>query len=325
MWAAAGHHPEAVRLLLAAHADVKARSNSSMQRVMLCCQLYQGDADGAAVVKKGGFTPLLFAVQAGDIESTKLLLAAGAALDDTSSDGTSALVIATHAGHGEVAAFLLKAGADPNAARAGYTALHIAAMQGDITLVQALIAHKADPNARQQNGSPTKQIRSGHTLDRNLIGATPFVLAACAGQLDVMRLLAAHGANTSASLEDGRTVIMAVAGRGTQTLQGPLIPEARAAEVIKLAVELGASVNQAGPNGDTALHVAAIRRRDVLVQTLVDSGAALNARNRDGETPLTAALKPPAQRKGSGVSDDYEYLLKHTSTAALLRKLGAKT
>jgi len=58
---------------------------------------------------------------------------------------------------------------------------------------------------------------------------------------------------------------------------------------------------------------------------LVDNGAALNARNRDGETPLTAALKPPSKQKGSGVSDDYNYLLQHTSTAALLRKLGAKT
>jgi ankyrin repeat protein len=96
-------------------------------------------------------------------------------------------------------------------------------------------------------------------------------------------------------------------------------------QALKLAVTLGAQVNQADPNGDTALHVAATRRRDALVQALVDSGAALDAKNHDGETPLTAALKPPPPAKGSGISDDHEYILKHTGTAEMLRKMGAKT
>ena len=325
MWAAAEHHSDVVRLLLAAHADVRARSASWKQSVLLCCQYYEDDEDGSTVVNKGGFTPLMFAAQAGDTESVKLLLAAGAVINDTAADSTNALVIAAHLGRSDTAAFLLNAGADPNLAGAGYTALHVAATRGDISLIKALLDHGADINARQRLGSPTKQLPSGHALDNKLVGATPFVLAACAGHFDVMRLLAAKAADLSIPLQDGRTVVMALAGRGTQTVQGPHLGEAQVVDAIKLAVQLGASVNQTDPKGDTALHVAATRRRDLIVQALVDSGAALGASNQDGETPLAAALKPPPPAKGSGKTDDYEFLLKHTQTADLLRKLGATT
>lgn len=325
MWAAAERHPDVVRLLLADHADARARSASWRQPVLLCCQYYEDDEDGATVINKGGFTPLLFAAQAGDTESAKLLIAAGADIKESAADGAGALVLAAHLGHDDTAAFLLDAGADPNAAGAGYTALHVAATRGDVSLIKSLLDHGADINARLQRGSPTKQLPSGHSLDNRLAGATPFVLAACAGRSDAMRLLAAKGADLSIPLRDGRTVIMALAGRETQTVQGPHLAEAQVVETIKLAIQLGASVNQADPNGDTALHVAATRRRDLIVQALVDSGAMLGARNHDGETPLAAALKPPPPAKGSGKTDDYEFLLKHTQTADLLRKLGAST
>jgi ankyrin repeat protein len=190
--------------------------------------------------------------------------------------------------------------------------------------VKALLDHGADPNARLQKGSPTKQMRSGHALDHRLAGATPFVLAACSGNLDVMKLLVSKGADPSIPVLDGRTAIMAIAGRGTQTQQGAKIPETRAVAAVKLAIQLGTPVDHADSNGDTALHIAATRRRDAIVQALIDSGAALDIRNQQGETPLAAALKPPTAAKGSGLSDDYEYLLKHTGTAELLRKAGAK-
>lgn len=323
MWAAAERHPDAVRLLLDAGADVRARSTSSTRRVIMCCQFFEGDADGIDEVVEGGFTALLFAAQEGDTESARLLLAAGADVNDVAPVGTSAVVVAAHAGQGPTAAFLLEKGANPDAAGAGYAALHVAATTGDLDLVRALLAHGANPNVRQMKGSPTKRLRSGHALDRTMIGATPYVLAARAGQLEVMRVLAAHKADTSATLVDGRNALMVVAGRGTD--QGPRVPESRAVETIALAISLGTPVNQASLSGDTALHVAATRRRDAVLQALVDHGAALNARNAKGETPLTAALTPPPPAKGAGqaVFDDYDFLLTHTATAELLRKLGA--
>ncbi len=322
MWAVADRHPDVVRLLLAAHADVQARSSTWMQRQNICCQLTGGDED-PVVMPQGGFTPLLFAAQYGDADSAKLLIAAGADLKAVASDGTGALVIAAHAGQTGVAEVLLQAGADANAAGAGYSALHVAAAAGDLAMTKVLLDHGANPNIRQEKGSPTKRVASGHSMDRRMIGATPFVLAAHAGHLEVMKLLIAKGADPTIPLKDGRSAVMVLASHGT--VEGPRSPDPQAAEAIKLAIKLGTPVDQPDLNGNTALHVAATLRRDVVVQALVDSGASLEARNHDGQTPLAAALKPPPPRTGSDVVDEYDFLLNHTQTAELLRKLGAKS
>ena len=78
---------------------------------------------------KGGFTALLFAVREGQRTSSVALLKAGADVNETlqkpaKQAGTSALVLAVANAHFELAAMLLDAGADPNAAGAGWTALH---------------------------------------------------------------------------------------------------------------------------------------------------------------------------------------------------------
>ena len=323
MWAVVARHPDVVRLLLQAHADVRARTKSWSQRVLLCCQYYESQADGDAVVRKGGYTALLFAAQDGDVETAKLLIAAGADVKEASADGASALVIAAHVKQNDIAVMLLEAGADPNAAATGYTALHIAATTGDLPLAKALLDHGADPNARQQNGTPSKRTMNGHALDHAMIGATPYFTAMRSGQLDMMKLLAARGADPSITLKDGRTAFMILAGEST--LEGPDVSEAKAAEVVKLAVKLGTPVNQADVNGNTAMHIAAARRRDLLLQALVDSGAALDARNRDGDTPLAVALKPPPPLEGSGFTEEYAEMISHKGTPELLRKLGAKS
>ena len=75
---------------------------------------------------------MLFAARSGDLESAKLLVAAGADVNGAAPDGNSVLVVAAHSGHGSVAEFLLDKDADPNATGAGYTALHAAVLRGDL-------------------------------------------------------------------------------------------------------------------------------------------------------------------------------------------------
>src|SRR5579862_4594463 len=257
MWAVAERHPDVVRELLSAGADVHARSKTSSRYVLMCCQDFQGDADGGDDTEEGGYTPLLFAARAGDVESATRLLAAGASVEDAAPTGTSALVLAAHSDRGVFAAFLLEKGANPNADAAGYTALHAAVIRGNLDVVKALLAHGANPNARQHKGSPARRY-SGLALDKTMVGATPYLLATRGAQLDIMKALKAGGADVNLPLEDKTTPIMAAARR--QGREGRGLAENRIVAAMTLALELGSKLDGVDQDGNTALHIAAVRR-----------------------------------------------------------------
>ena len=157
MWAVTQHHPSVARMLIERGADLEARTSVSRQLVLTCCQENNTDGNGSIWIEQGGFTPLLFAARLGDRDAAGLLLAAGAHVDVATPGGTTALVVAAHSGHGALAALLLENGADPNAAGAGYTALHAAVLRDDPDLVEALLAYGANPNARLLRGTPARR------------------------------------------------------------------------------------------------------------------------------------------------------------------------
>jgi ankyrin repeat protein len=122
MWAVAQQHPDAVKVLLAHGADVKARSEEYTQvwQTAPNQDVYPGYK---AEIRHGGDTAMLFAARAGDLASAKLLVAAGANVNDEAAYGVSATVLAAHGGNTELVQFLLDKDANPNAGKAGYTAL----------------------------------------------------------------------------------------------------------------------------------------------------------------------------------------------------------
>ena len=338
MWAVAQRHPDVAEVLIEAGADIHARSR--VRSVATASSPRTGAAEGVSVIDEGGFSPLLFAARQGDLESARLLLAAGADVNDTAPSGTSALVVATHSGHGELAAWLLEHDADPNAAGAGYTPLHAAILRGDAPLAGALLTRGADPNAHLQNGSPHARYGKFYALETRLTGATPFFLAAKYAEADIMRLLAAAGADPQARHAGGVTPLMAAAGmltpgliqagndrrgRSIDTAEMELAlrqdPDRRALmnsgiEAVKAALELGADVNAVNENGDTALHLAAHHGFNTVVRYLITQGADPNAKSARGHTPLDRANgvgRVPARS-----------LVQATSTADLLRELGAR-
>lgn len=326
MWAVAERRPDIARVLIAHGADVNARSLVTEELV------YRenpdpGDENAAKgqphpqgeMIARGGSTPLLFAARTGDIECAKLLLAANANVNDTAADGTSALVMAAFSDHGDFAAFLLDHGADPNAAGSGYTALHIAALTHNRELIKALVTHRADLNARLTKGTPVRRFEYDLVLPQSLAGATPFLVAAHFAEADIMRDLASAGADTKLATRNGTTPLMAaivpdrrsLALRGIRTRKGsnPLN------EAVQLALQLGGDVNATNDNGDTALHIAASKGANTIVQLLVDKGARLDTRNKLGQTPLGVT-------QSATLTDSARLRLK--STADLLRKLGAE-
>ncbi|MXY17906.1 MAG: hypothetical protein F4Y57_13170 [Acidobacteria bacterium] len=314
MWAVAQQHAEVVRLLLESGARVDDRSLSYPQVVSS-----SGNADPSGVfeVQQGGYTPLLFAARQGDLASARLLVAAGAAVDEAAASGTTPLVVAAHSDHGDLAAYLLEAGADPDADGAGYSALHAAVLRGDRTLVAALLDHGADPDTVMTRGSPARRVSADWRLPHRMIGATPFWTAAWFREPDIMRLLAAHGADPRASVGGETAVIAAIRGRFSRGRFGVIRPPAEveagnAAEAAAVAIDAGADVNGRTGSGDTALHLAVAQRLDGVVAALAERGADLDARNGDGMTPLGLAL---ANANGADETGD--------STVTLLRSLGA--
>ncbi len=333
MWAVARRHPQVVQILLAAGADVHARTKSSRRHVLLCCQAGLGKTAGAMWVDQGGFTPLLFAARQGAATAAERLLNAGAPVDDQAAAGTTPLVVAARHGMREVAAVLLERGADPDAAGAGHTALHWAALRGDRELTATLLAHGADPNVRLARGSLLKRDQPAFAFDKFLVGATPFVVAARRSAVEIMHLLAAGGADTSLPLQDGRTAAMVAAGGRTTGLLGLRLTEGQILATVRSALDLGVDANAASLSGDTALHVAADSRFDRVIRLLAERGAAVNARNRRGQTPLAVALAPPEAPDGSAIGgaalgryrEAYAAWVAsrgQTPTAKLLRSLG---
>ena len=161
MWAVSQKHPEVVKALLAHHADVQARSEVWSQVMAVPPHGY---LPYNKTIPHGGDTALMFAARADDLASVKLLVAGGADVNDRDAWGVSATVLAAHSGFGEMVDFLLEKGADPNAAEAGFSALHEAIMRRNEKMVGALLAHGADPNAPLRTWTPTRRSSHDHNF-----------------------------------------------------------------------------------------------------------------------------------------------------------------
>lgn len=342
MWAAAESHPDVVAILLEFGADVRARSRAYEQTVVGEQTQRAGREKLNYDVMRGGSTPLLFAARAGDAASAKLLLAKGADANDALPDGTSALVLAAHSGHRDVAVTLLEKGANPNDMGIGYSALHAAILRSDLALVKALLAHGADPNIRMTKGTPVRRNSTDYFLLAPLTGSTPYLLAAKFLEPEIMRALIAAGADPALTMPNGATALMLAAGMNSATNEdrrginvidfGQLEPESKVLEAVMAAFEIGGGIKAANGTGDTALHAAVTHRYGTVVRYLAEHGANVNARNRQGLTPLgllesrrvggerpTASTAAGAASSGGAIADE----LASRRVEAILMQLGA--
>ena len=323
MWAAARNNAGAAHALAELGADVRAKTGTAA-RAPLGNRLFYAPPPT-------GFTALLFAARGGHVEAVRVLLAAGADVNDTLSDGQSALVVAVANANWELAGYLLDRGADPNLAGAGWNALHQlvrtrrmntgfgfpgpipSGSVDSIDVLKKMIAAGGDVNARMTvNG-----MKDGQRNRLNRLGATPFFLAAKVTDTEALRVLVDAGADATIPNADGTTPLMVAAGVAIWNPgeDGGSLPgqEDEVLEAVKMCVELGNEVNAANYRGMTALHGAAFRGANGVVEYLVAQGADLDARTALGYSPLAVA-------DGFSYSDFYK-AQKHT--AALLRELMA--
>ena len=289
MWATAQKHPDVVRVLLAHGADLSLRS-AKWSQVMAVPP--HGYLPYNREIPAGDETALLFAARVGDLDSARLLVAAGASVNDTDAWGVSAVTLAAHSGFTPLVELLLDKGADPSAMRAGFAPIHEAFMRRDEAMVAALLAHGADANAVLQTWTPTRRSSDDWNFAPELVGATPFWLAARFAEPGVMRLLLSSGADPTFvhhgdRMVEGRgeafqhrpdvtTALMAATGMGggRAWVQPPRLErEPLTLEAVKLTVELGVDVNAANADGRTALDGAQALKYESVVAYLVGHGA----------------------------------------------------
>ena len=337
MWAASEEHPEVVRLLVDRGADVNARS--SVPEVLTV-----GNGGQVANNNKpalGALTALAFAARQGDLNSARILVAAKADVNLPAADNSTPLLIAVRNGNYELASFLLDNGADPNIANTNlvtplYEAIHnrniewsdtIPMWTGDkvdpLDLIAKLLEKNANPNAQIKVEPAFRNAWAGTWLKYE--GATPFFRAAVSGDMKVIRLLLAYGADPGIKTKDKTTPLMAAAGLGSVHNVTRERSQQETLEVLRFLIDLGADVNAANDHGRTALHGAAHRGSTANVQFLVDRGANMMAADKGSEDttepliPLDYAIGVRVSGGTAVPNPEAEALLRTLMTNAGLR------
>ncbi len=328
MWAASQGHVEVARALIGAGAALDAKSK--VRPMLMFVDATNGGAfDQGQMENLGGFTPLLFAARNGHTDLARLLVNAGADINLAAGNGASPLVIAAHSGHGDLAIMLLEQGAEPNAMGAGYNALHAAILRGNKEVVDALLAHGADPDVRVERATPVQRASEDWVLKTPTVGATSYWLAASFREAEIMKLLSDNGADALLTNKEqyrrlreradrenpsdpevagglASAVQAAVTGDSTrqryyvQANPDPVGEERKALASVIVALDDGVDVNHADFTGSTALHDAAARNLATVVRELAERGAELNALNGRGQTAMDLAIAAE-RRIGVGI------------------------
>jgi uncharacterized protein len=342
MWAADDGDSAMVTALLELGADIHAKSHAGTTPFLFAVR--KGDvrsvqamlARGADVNEKRSgdlATPLLTAIINGHADLVDLLLDKGA---DPNAEGGTTEVTVTGSKAAEVKLKfktptfreqLRDVGSEGGNGRNNswgrplQAAVHVANWHVSdilitvnidrIRIIKSLLAHGADVNGRNTDMEPRWE---GARYRRRLVGATALLLASYSADVEVMRLLLEHGADPKINTGVNITPLMAAAGIAWASNQDRAT-EAEVLEAVKLLVEeQHLDVNFVADTGETAMHAAAYRGANSVVQYLFDHGAKLDVADKSGRTPLA-------------IADGVEYgnsFAAQPQTAVLLRKLGAK-
>lgn len=288
----------------------------------------------------GELTALVYAARTGSIEVAKVLLEAGADVNQTTRYGWSPLLAATHNQNYQMAKFLIENGADVNLAnKGGWTPLYLATDNRNIEggdyptrtpdmdtleFIKFLLDSGADPNARIIESTETRTVFTNQWLDEE--GATAFLRASQSGDLPLMKMLIEYGADPHINTALNITPLAVAAGIGW--VEGVTFEWSteQTIEAVKYLLELGIDPNVQAATGRTALHGAAHKGATEVVKILAAAGAKLDTRdygNTDNRgSPELAAHRWQAIDYADGlVRVGVQSAIPHPETAAVLREL----
>jgi ankyrin repeat protein len=284
---------------------------------------------------------MVIAAREGDLESTKVLLAAGANVNQVTEYGWTPLLTATNNRHYKLSEYLIEHGANVNLANKGaWTPLYLAVdnrnIEGgdfpvpkpdmdNLEYIQFLLDHGANPNVRVKDNTLTRTIFTMQWFFE--AGASPFVRASQSGDTELMKLLLAHGADPMIKTDFGDTALTAAAGIGW--VDGVTYEHSvkENVEAIRMLLDLGLDPNAANTDGRTPLMGAAFKGRNEVIQVLVDHGAKLDQRDKGSRDTDKAGSKLAghtweALDYADGlVRVGVQSAVNHADTAAFIRKL----
>ena len=263
----------------------------------------------------GGLTALVYAARQGNLETVKVLVDAGADVNQTTKYGWTPLLTATQNRNYKIAQVLLEHNADPNIAnKGGWTPLYLATDNRNIEggdypvpapdmdhleYIKLLLDKGANPNARVCGVKSTPAQCQGDSTETRTIftmqwlyedGATAFWRAAQSGDVTLMKLLLAKSADPKIATAHNVTPLAVASGIGWVEGITYEWSEAENLKAVKLCLDLGIDPNAADDEGRSALHGAAHKGRNQVVQLLVDRGARLDAHDLGSRDTVNGAM-----------------------------------
>jgi len=332
MWAAAQRHPDMMRALIEAGADVNARST------IIAWERQRTSEPRDKWLPPGGLTPMLFAAREGCVDCVKVLIGAGADPNIVDPDQYSPLVMALINGHFDVAGALIDAGANLDMEdKAGRTALWAAVdahtiptsnrpapretddTLGSMDIITKLLDRgaKVDVPLRAQVPYRTKLDRGGDGVLG--VGTTPLLRAAKAGDVPVIKMLLDKGANARKTTRNSVNAIMMAANVAAreEDMTGRNKTQKEAIESIRLLLAAGTDINGVDNQGRTAAHGAALWGWTDVIRFLNENGLKLDIQDKRGYTALDTALGLAGGFGFGGTSG-----VAHEETARVIRELG---
>ena len=301
----------------------------------------------------GGLTALVFAARQDCLECVKDLLASGADVNQKTHYGWTALLTATQNRHYKLGAYLLDHGANPNISNnGGWSPLYLATDNRNIEggdypvrnpdmdhldYIKLLIDKGANVNVRVCGVQSTPQKCVGDSTETRTNftmqwlyedGATPFLRAAQSGDVTLMKLLLAHGADPKVATAHGVTALAVASGIGwVEGVTYEWSPEENL-EAVKMCLDAGIDPNAHDEDGRTALHGAAHKGRNDVIKLLVDHGADLEAHDFGSRDTVNGAMKGwtwiPLHYSEGLVRVGVQSAIAHPETEAYIKKMMAE-
>lgn len=352
MWAAIEDHAAVIDELVAKGADVNARANVlEGEPTWRYGRDSRNGINGEALqnfntnFSKGGLTALMYAAREGASGAATALVKKGADIGSADPEGFTPLLLAIMNSHFDTAAALIEAGADVNQGdRAGQTPLFA------LTDIRSLLWVYNRPTPKRNNALDSLDLATllldkGAKVDAKLTGgarrpmggggsgltgrgATPFLRAAVASDLPMMKLLLDRKADPKAASDAGVTALHAAAGlRWSDNTMSSAVAlgfatEEASIEAINLLLERGLDVNAVDNQGATAMHGAASRGANQIIRLLVSKGARLDFKTKPVVRQQTVDNEPPLNIPGRTPLDEaIESEPARPATVALLREL----